>query len=42
MMAVMGVLNNFLGIGVPQIKFELLRGSATFFGAQRVSHREKG
>jgi hypothetical protein len=36
-MAVMGVLNNFLGIGVLQTKFDLLRGSATFFGGPKGS-----
>jgi hypothetical protein len=29
--------NNFLGKGVPQTKFDWLRGSATFFGGSKGS-----
>jgi hypothetical protein len=42
MMAVIGVIKKLFGIGVPQTKFDLLRGSATFLGGPNVPHREKG
>jgi hypothetical protein len=37
MMAVMGVFKQLLAIGVPHTKFDLQRGSATFFWGSKGS-----